>query len=293
MPKPLPRIERRRTDAHKGDFGRALLIGGSRGMTGAIALAGMSTLRSGAGLVTLAVPDPCLEAVAVMEPSYITVPLPANEHGQLSGISRDEILRHAQGKTALAFGPGLGQADELRELAAWLYTSLPQPMVVDADGLNVLAQQDAVLEKSAGPRVLTPHPGELARLTGVDRHDRKQQIKAATALAAKCGIVVVLKGHQTLITDGQNQYLNDTGNPGMATGGSGDVLTGVITGLLCQGMTPLDAARLGVSIHGRAGDLAAEEMGEISMIARDLVDTLPWAFRELDNTQTDEEQTTP
>ena len=292
MSDPLPQLETRDSDAHKGDFGRALLIGGSRGMTGAIALAGTSALRSGAGLVTLGVPDPCVETVAAIEPSYMTVPLPANEYGQISGAARDDILRHAQSKTALAFGPGLGQADELRELAAWLYTNLPQPIVIDADGLNVLAGQDNVLRKAAGPRILTPHPGELARLMGGNRQNRDRQIEAAVALAMQCEIIVVLKGHRTLITDGHEQHFNETGNPGMATGGSGDVLTGVVTGLLCQGLSPLNAARLGVHVHGRAGDLATAETGQVSMIASDLIDTLPWAFRELGAEQTNEGQAT-
>jgi ADP-dependent NAD(P)H-hydrate dehydratase len=279
----LPLLPKRKVDAHKGDFGRALLVGGSRGMTGAIALAGLAALKSGAGLVTLAVPDPCLETVAAFEPSYMTLPLPADALGRLSATAGDAILREAGTRTAVAFGPGLGESEDLRQLAARVYTSVSQPMVFDADGLNALASQDAMLGKAAGPRILTPHPGELARLAHVDSQDRQHQIEAAVRLAEQCRAVVVLKGHRTLITDGTDQFFNETGNPGMATGGTGDVLTGVITGLLCQGLSPLDAARLGTHLHGRAGDLAAEDLGEISMTAHDLIHFLPETFCELGN----------
>ncbi|MCG8584921.1 MAG: NAD(P)H-hydrate dehydratase [Pirellulales bacterium] len=276
----IPQLPKRKADAHKGDFGRALLVGGSRGMTGAIALAGMSALRSGAGLVTLAVPDPCLETVAAIEPSYMTIALPADAHGRLRATAMETIASDATLRSAVAYGPGVSRSEELDALAAEIYSSLALPCVIDADGLNALAAQDALLSKPAGPRVLTPHPGELARLTGVSPADRSAQVAAATDLAKSCG-VVVLKGHRTVITDGEQRFENHTGNPGMATGGSGDVLTGVITALLCQRMSPVYAARLGVHVHGRAGDLAAESLGEVSMTARDIVDFLPAAFREL------------
>jgi NAD(P)H-hydrate epimerase len=281
MSSELPKLKQRSADSHKGDFGRALLVGSSRGMTGAIALAGMAALRSGAGLVTLAVPNSCLDTVAAMEASYMTLPLPDDEQGRISAAACDQILREADQRTALAFGPGLGRSDELDQLAAWLYACIKQPMVIDADALNSLAGQDDVLKKPGGPRILTPHPGELERLTNVGANHRQRQIDAATQLAERCGIVLLLKGHHTVITDGKQHFVNETGNPGMATGGAGDVLTGVITGLLCQGLTPLDAARLGAHVHGRAGDFAAEELGQISMTAQDMVQFLPDAFCEI------------
>ena len=285
MPSDLPQLPKRNPQSHKGDFGRALLIGGSRGMTGAIALAGTAALRSGAGLVTLGVPDPCVDTIATIEPSYMLLPLAADASGRLAAQAVDLILERATASTALAFGPGLGRSDELTDLACKLYTSVEQPLVIDADGLNALAGHDDILEDSAGSRILTPHPGEMSRLTGVESQDRNRQIDAAKTLAKRCRAVIVLKGHQTLIADGNESYINETGNPGMATGGSGDVLTGVITGLLGQGLTPLEAARLGTYIHGRAGDLAAEELGQTSMIAADLIDFLPVAFCEMTQQQ--------
>ena len=276
---PLPRLARRADDAHKGDFGLALIVGGSRGMSGAAALAGMAALRGGAGLVRLAVPDVCLDTVAAFEPSYMTVPLPADAEGRLAADAFDKIAETAEAATVVACGPGLGRSAELDTLVGRLYRELPQPMVFDADALNGLAAEAGVLERPGGPRILTPHPGEFARLIGRQLHGDARE-SAAVELAARCGVVVVLKGHRTLITDGKRRAKNTTGNPGMATGGSGDVLTGLITALACQGLDPLDASRLGVHLHGLAGDLAAVEMGEVSMIAGDLVQFLPDAFEE-------------
>lgn len=276
----LPHLPKRRADSHKGDFGRALVIGGSRGMTGAVCLAGMATLKSGAGLVQLAVPESCLDVVASIEPSYMTLPLPEDSAGRLSAFAKDELAAAAEGATVLACGPGLGRSPDLNELVAWLYRTRAEPIVFDADALNALAEHADGLSAPAGVRILTPHPGEFARLTG-RRGSREEQITAAVELAKRAGIIVVLKGHQTLVTDGVVQYSNSTGNPGMATGGTGDVLTGVLTGLLAQGMSPIDAARLGVYVHGLAGDLAAEELGQVSLTASDVVRYLPQAFCEI------------
>ena len=161
-----------------------------------------------------------------------------------------------------------------------LYQEIAKPMVFDADALNALAAESDVLSHPGGPRILTPHPGEFARLIGRKLDADDSQRAPPVELAARCGIVVVLKGHRTLVTDGRRRALNATGNPGMATGGSGDVLTGLITALVCQKMEPFDAARLGVHLHGLAGDLAAEELGQVSLIASDLIQYLPEAFAE-------------
>ena len=271
----------RRPDAHKGDFGLALIVGGSRGMTGAVTLAGVAALRGGAGLVRLAVPDVCLPIVAGHEPSYMTVALPGDAAGRICAAAYDEIVALAEPATVVACGPGLGRSSELEQLVQRLYRQLAKPMVIDADGLNALAADRDVLARPGGPRVLTPHPGEFARLIG-QKLEASQRQAAAVELAARCGIVVVLKGHRTLITDGHRQAINNTGNPGMATGGTGDVLTGLITALWCQGLQPFDAARLGVYLHGLAGDLAAEELGQVSLIASDLIRFLPKAFMESD-----------
>jgi ADP-dependent NAD(P)H-hydrate dehydratase len=279
MSTPLPVLPPRRPDSHKGDFGRALLIGGSRGMTGAISLSGMAALRSGAGLVKLAVPDVCLDTVAGFEPSYMTVPLESDTAGRIARSTYQRIMEFAAEATVVALGPGLGRSDELTELVARLYREIKLPMVVDADGLNALAQHRETLTHAGGPRILTPHPGEFDRLVGGQRLSADDRKTEAVALARLSGAVLVLKGHNTLITDGTRQAINTTGNPGMATGGTGDVLTGVITALVCQGLAPFEAAQLGVHLHGLAGDFAAADLGEVSLIARDLINYLPRAFK--------------
>jgi ADP-dependent NAD(P)H-hydrate dehydratase len=274
----LPELPPRAAESHKGDFGRALLVGGSRGMSGAIALAGMSTLRSGAGLVTLATPAACLDVVASFEPSYMTVPLANDEDGRIAYAAQPTIEQLAKVATCVACGPGLGRSDELRKLVPAIYQTIAKPMVIDADGLNALASRPELLAKHGGPRILTPHPGEFRRLVGKAAENREQLEKMAIQMAADTGTVIVLKGHRTLITDGNAALYNSTGNPGMATGGSGDVLTGIITALICQSMSPLEATQLGVHLHGLAGDLAAAELGQESMIASDLVGFLSSAF---------------
>jgi ADP-dependent NAD(P)H-hydrate dehydratase len=278
--KPLPTLRPRDAESHKGDFGRALLVGGSRGMSGAISLAGQAALRSGAGLVTLAVPSCVLDVVASIEPSYMTTPL-VDEDDHIGQTAAQTIVHLAQNATAVAFGPGLGRRANLTELAIKLYEGINQPMVVDADALFALADRQAALTKPSGSRILTPHPGEFARIAG-SLPEGRQRSTAAAELArrdANGRTIVVLKGHNTVVTDGLRFSINLTGNPGMATGGSGDVLTGIITALLSQGLEPFDAARLGVHVHGMAGDLAAEELGQVSMIASDLIHYLPKAFR--------------
>jgi len=278
---PLPRLPRRSPDAHKGHFGLALIVGGSRGMTGAVGLAGMAALRGGAGLVRLAVPDACLDTVAAYEPSYMTVPLPDDDQGHIAADAYEKIIHAAEPATVIAVGPGMGRSEGLDELIGRLYRKPAQPMVFDADAINALAAQPEILSQAAGPRILTPHPGEFARLIA-KRLDGDAREEAAVELAARCGIIVVLKGHRTLISDGRRRVKNSTGNPGMATGGSGDVLTGLIAALVCQGLEPFDAARLAVHLHGLAGDHAAAELGEVSMIASDLIEFLPDAFEEVE-----------
>jgi ADP-dependent NAD(P)H-hydrate dehydratase len=277
----LPRLPARRPDSNKGDFGRALVVGGSRGMTGAIALSGMAALRGGAGLVRLGVADCCLDTVAAFEPSYMTSPLPCDDKGHISLQAREVLVELAKTATCVACGPGLGQSDDLTELVGWLYANLALPMVLDADALNALAQRPSKLANPAGPRVITPHPKEFSRLSGVSEKERDAQIEAARKLSADHGIVILLKGRHTFITDGRQEALNTTGNPGMATGGTGDVLTGLVTALVCQKLSPFEAAQLGAHLHGLAGDLAAAEVGQVSLIASDLVSYLPDAFRAL------------
>jgi NAD(P)H-hydrate epimerase len=279
-PMNVPNLPIRKSDSHKGDYGRAVLLGGSRGMSGAIALAGMAALRAGAGLVRLGVPDSCLETIASFEPCYTTIPLPDDAAGRFTTPAA--LLETCSPATAVAFGPGVGRSADLDTIAETLYTQLPQPLVIDADGLNALAARTQPLVAPGGPRVLTPHPGEFMRLAHTtEKLSWEQQASRAERMAAEFEVVIVLKGHRSLITDGSRSERNTTGNPGMATGGSGDVLTGVIIALICQGLTPFDAAHLGCHVHGLAGDLAAAELGEVSLTAKDLVAYLPAAFKQL------------
>ena len=278
----LPRLPSRCLDSHKGDYGLTLIVGGSRGMAGAAALAGMAALRGGAGLVRLAVPETVLETVARFEPSYMTIPLPADDAGRMTSAAFDRIAELAEKATVVACGPGLGRSFDLDQLVVRLYQEIARPMIFDADALNALATESEALARRGGPRILTPHPGEFARLIA-RKLDADQRNDAAVELADRCGIVVVLKGHRTLVTDGRRRTLNTTGNPGMASGGAGDVLTGLIAALVGQRLEPFDAARLGVYVHGLAGDLAAEELGQASLIASDLIQYLPEAFLECQN----------
>ncbi len=277
---PLPRLAPRKSDSHKGDYGRALLVGGSQGMAGAIALAGMAALRSGAGLVRLATAAACQATVASFEPSIMTIALPSDAHGRIAAAARAQIVEAASQATVVACGPGLGRSAGLVELVGWLYQNLTVPMIVDADGLNALSEQPAILAAPGGPRIFTPHPGEFARLTGRAKIGSSDREGLARGLAQQTGAIVVLKGHRTVITDGVQLAINHTGNPGMATGGTGDVLTGIVTALVAQQLSPYDAARLGVHVHGLAGDLAAAELGEVWMTASDLIRHLAAAWKQ-------------
>lgn len=280
----LPSAPHRSGDAHKGDFGRALVIAGSRGMSGAACLAGVAALRGGSGLVTVAVPETILDIVAGYEPSYLTRPLPADQQGRLTDAalaSLADVLIH---QTAVAIGPGLGQSASLQEFVTRAYSEISVPSVFDADALNLLAKRPYLLKRAEGaaPRILTPHPGEFVRLTGLDMETLKQNSQQhATEFAQRHGVILVLKGQNTLITDGNRVAINSTGNNGMATGGSGDVLTGLLVSLLAQGMPPFEAAQFGVYLHGLAGDLAATELSKPGLIASDLLKFLGRAWCDL------------
>lgn len=279
-PAGLPWLRPRDVEGHKGTYGRALIVGGSLGMAGAIGLAGMAALRTGAGLVRLAVPRGIVATVASYEPAYMTMPLPEDDAGRLQASALGELLDAVKPATAVAVGPGLGRSDAVSEIALRIFAEAAKPAVFDADALNALAEHRDALQSHAGPRILTPHPGEFERLSGGRKFaHRAAMCDAATKLAADTQSIVVLKGHGTFVTDGTRRYTNATGNPGMATGGTGDVLTGVVTALLCQELTPWEAACLGVYVHGLAGDLAAAELGIPSLIASDLVRFLPHAVR--------------
>jgi len=277
----IPKLPPRAKDAHKGDFGKVCIIAGSVGMSGAAVLAGRAALRSGAGLVRLAVVGSILPIVASREPSYTTIPLPEDDDGRISDKAVNAVLDAAGDNDCIAFGPGVGISGAVKSILETLIAQEGLRLIVDADGLNNLSRIKHWSDQCRAKLVLTPHPGELKRLwSGLFKEelpaDRQQQ---AGTMAKKTGAVIVLKGAGTVVTDGKKIYVNKTGNPGMATGGSGDVLTGVIAALAAQGLSDFDAAVLGVYIHGLAGDIAAEKFGQISLTAADIVESLPEAFQ--------------
>ena len=284
---PLPSLPPRARDGHKGDYGRVLVIGGSRGMAGAPALTGLATLRSGAGLVTVATPALTQPIVATFSPCFMTLPLVEDDYGIADYANVVDLVAAREQFDVWAIGPGLGRGDGVTELVAQLYREIPRPMVVDADALNAMAaalkRNPQALAKPAGPRVLTPHPGEFARLAGAasggETADRVDAVAKLCQRDPSGQLTIILKGHESVVCDGQRYAVNATGNPGMATGGTGDCLTGVIAGLLGQQLSPWDAARLGMNLHGLAGDLAAKHLGEVSLIASDLLTYLPEAFK--------------
>ncbi len=280
----IPALAKRPADSHKGRFGSVLIVAGGRGMAGAAAICGASCLRSGAGLVRVACAAEVQPTVAGLEPSYMTYPLGNDQDGLIRyEPAREALERFLPQADVLAIGPGLGQSDDLRRLVAWLIESVALPTVLDADGLNAMASQAMLLQKRDAPLVITPHPGEFARLTGKTiREVQEDRIAEAASLAsASRSLVVVLKGHGTVVTEGKRVYVNTTGNPGMATGGVGDALTGVIAALIGQKLSVFDAAQLGVYVHGLAGDIARDQNGEVGLIAGDVVDALPDAFYHL------------
>ncbi len=276
----MPILPVRKPDAHKGDFGRVLVIAGSVGMSGAAVLCGRATLRGGAGLVRVAVPVAILPIVAMGDPCYTTVGLSCDADGRFAVGALPALTTQCAANDVVALGPGLGQSDDLRTLVADLSVNCCKPIVIDADGLNALIGQAEKLAHAAGPRIITPHPGEFARLLGIDSKSLQAQRPALAAdFAKRMRCIVVLKGHGTIVTDGDRIYQNTTGNPGMATGGTGDVLTGLIAALLGQQLEPFEAAQIAVHIHGLAGDMARDQVGETSLIATDLIDFLPAAIQ--------------
>ena len=258
-------------NAHKGHFGKILLLCGSRGYTGAAALAAMGALRSGAGLVFLGVPESIYAIEAVKLTEAIVFPLP-DEEGKLSAAAIPEILERLPKMDAVLLGPGLGQSEGVCEVVKAVLEQAECPVILDADGINLVAAHKDILRGRTAPTVLTPHDGEFARLGGVIGEDRS---RTAEEMARELGCVMLLKGHRTVITDGANTYINHTGNPGMAVGGSGDVLSGIITSLIGQKIEPLTAAACGAWLHGAAGNLCAREIGQYGMLPTDMIAVLP------------------
>ena len=279
-PADLPRLPRRQSDTSKYDYGRVVIVAGSRGMAGAGALSSMAALRSGAGLVEVIVPESIQATVAGFDPCVMTHGLPEDSEGRFALSALAHIHKRCKRADVVALGPGLGRSDDLVAIVHDLWKTLSMPAVIDADALWALAQNSEWQKvKHCGVRVLTPHAGELQYLLGNNPSRRLSQPRkdlehAATRLAEEAGVVIVLKGPASLVTDGTASTHNETGNPGMATAGTGDVLTGIITALVGQQLSAFDAARLGTWIHGAAGDVACSECGEFSLTASQVINSL-------------------
>ncbi|MBQ8621722.1 MAG: NAD(P)H-hydrate dehydratase [Oscillospiraceae bacterium] len=261
----------RDVNAHKGDFGKILLLCGSRGYTGAAALAAMGALRSGAGLVYLGVPESIYAIEAVKLTESVVFPLP-DADGMLSKEAVATICDKLCKMDAVLIGPGLGQSEGTLAVLEAVMRQFSGPIVIDADGINLLAAHKDLLRGRTGPTILTPHEGEFRRLGGEMQQDRTE---SAMTFSSHFGCILLRKGHKTVITDGKVAYCNPTGNPGMAVGGSGDVLSGIIVSLLGQGLAPLEAAACGAWLHGAAGDLCARELGQYGMLPTDMLNALP------------------
>ncbi len=271
----------RTPDGHKGTYGHALIVGGSVGKSGAVAMAGTSALRSGAGLSTIATPRSVLPMVAAFTPEIMTEPLAETTAGTIAPESRDQVERVLEGIDVVALGPGIGRDPATVSFVQQFVEDCKVPLVIDADGLNAFDGQTEKLNGATRPLVLTPHPGEMSRLTGLSTAEvQKDRLGVARRFAAEHACIVVLKGHRTLIAlpDGTT-WVNTTGNAGMATGGTGDVLTGIVAGLMAQTKDIAMAVRAAVYLHGLAGDVAREKVGEASLIAGDLITYLPEAFK--------------
>ncbi|HOQ04246.1 MAG TPA: NAD(P)H-hydrate dehydratase [Anaerohalosphaeraceae bacterium] len=277
----VPDLAPRPRDGHKGTFGKVLIIGGSVGFSGAPVLAAKAALRSGSGLVRAAVPKSIQPIAASLDPCYTTIGLPEDPLGRIDVTASALLDRFAEENDVICFGPGVGTGTGTREVLLHLLAKPNVRLIVDADGLNILGAAGNWPSNRKASMILTPHPGEFARLwRGLFREPiPTERIEQASRMARHVGSTVVLKGAGTIVADSERYYVNTTGNPGMATAGSGDVLSGIITALAGQGLTDFDAAVLGVYIHGLAGDLAAQDKGEISLTAMDVIEYLPAAFQ--------------
>ncbi len=282
----LPALPLRPEKSHKGTFGKVLIIAGSPGMSGAACLAGLGALRGGSGLVFLAVPESIQSIVSTVNPSYLTIPLQVDHNDKLSAESKTHLWDQIPNFDAVAIGPGCGHHKWIQKLTLKLYAELTQTLIIDADALNAIATSGKPIPTAGGPRILTPHPGEFSRLTGQTVSAIEQQREtSAIDYAKQHSLILLLKGAHTIITDGTQIAVNSTGNSGMATGGSGDVLTGLITSLAGQGFDAFEAAQLAAHLHGRAGDLAAQKLTQAALIASDLPDYLPAAWQDLIQSQ--------
>lgn len=270
-------LKKRKASSHKGDYGRVGIIAGSIGMAGAVNLTSRAALRTGSGLVYSIVPESLELILSIKLTEAIIKPIGDKNIGYFTKDSLEQILKATKNMDALALGPGLGIDEERIYLVGELIKNINIPLVIDADGLNCLSKNINILKEVNYPIILTPHHGEMSRLLGRDiKNIESNRVKYAKEFSQKYNVFTVLKGHKTLVASPEGDiYINHTGNPGMATAGSGDVLTGIIVSLLGQGLKPFDSARLGVYLHGLAGDLAKEDKGEFGLIAGDILEKIP------------------
>lgn len=278
-------LPRRDKFSHKGTFGRVGIISGSLGMTGATYLSSMAALRTGSGLVYSIVPDSLKEVLSIKLTEAIIKPVEDRSTGHFTMDSFQQIIHIIEGMDAIAIGPGMGVDEERVELVRKILLEYKKPVILDADGINLISLDPTILMDRQGDTIITPHPGELSRLLGVSIGEiQKERVEYSKLTSNKYNVITVLKGANTLVTDGKEKvYKNNTGNPGMATAGSGDVLTGMITSFIGQGISPYEGAVLGVYCHGLAGDLASRDKGEYGMIARDILDNIPYSIKKLED----------
>ena len=279
LPAPLLRLK---PDVHKNQYGHILIIAGSRNMLGASALCGLAAMRSGAGLVTLAVPQSLNTSLQKkISPVLMTFPLKETSAQSFSTEAFGQLQKRLQDFDVIVIGPGLSQHPGTEKFILKVITTVPQPLLIDADALNALTKKPKLLTWTSTAMILTPHPGEMSRLIGTPKKSIEQhRNKVSQEFARQYHCVLLLKGHRTIVAGPNGEsYTNTTGNAGMATAGSGDVLAGIIAALLGQGLTAFEAAKCGAYLHGKAGDLAARERSKAAMIATDIIDHIPQAIK--------------
>ena len=270
-------------DSNKGTLGSLLCICGSYGMAGAAIMAGKAALRCGIGLLKIAVPKSIYPVCATNILESVYYPLEETSNGVISSKNTDFLLEMCEKSSAVVIGCGLSVCDDTKNLVQSVITNCEKPLVIDADALNCICNKPEILKNLKAPAIITPHPGEMARLLhSTPKTVNSNRENTAIDFAKKFGVVTVLKGAGTIIASPDGEvYINHTGNSGMATGGSGDILSGIIGSLLAQGASPINAAAAGVFLHGTIGDLASEKLGKISMLPTDMIDMIPTAYLKL------------
>ncbi len=277
----LPALPIRKPDSHKGSFGRVLVIAGSAGMMGSGAMASLACLRSGCGVVLWALPKALNVIGEAQNPEVMTLPIPDTPSGAPSMDAREILVEAARETDCVVLGPGLPVAGDTGELMRLLIPEIFPPLILDGGAFSAIGTEYMIIRKRQSPTIITPHPGEMSRITGrTTTQIQEKRSDFAVKYAKHSGAVVALKGYGTVVTDGAEVYVNESGNPALSTAGSGDVLCGVIASLVGQGFSPFEAAKLGVYLHGLSGDLAARDIGDRGVIARDIIDRLPLAFKQ-------------